>query len=84
VSLEQLEELVDVVARPLVDDVLDELEEVAAIEPTLDLLDLLFRERLDDVFAKRLGIAFLNRIAPESRICRTARLSRWMSMRVSV
>ena len=39
--LEQLEELVDVVAAPLVEDVGQELEEVAAVEAALDLFDLL-------------------------------------------
>ena len=52
----QLEELVDVVARPLVEHVGDELEEVAAVEAALDLLDLLLGEGFEDVFTQRLGV----------------------------
>ena len=58
--LEQLEELVDVVAAPLVEDVGQELEEVAAVEATLDLFDLLLGERLEDVLAQRFGVAFFD------------------------
>ena len=39
----QLEELVDVVAAPFIEHVREELEEIAAIEPTLDLFDLFLR-----------------------------------------
>ena len=61
-SLEEFEELVDVIAAPLVEHVRQELEEVPAVEPTLDLFDLLLRERLEDVLAQRLGITLLDRI----------------------
>src|SRR5262249_19571517 len=61
-SLQKLEQLVDVVAPPLVEHIGQELEEIAAVEATLDLFDLLLRERLEDVLAQRFGITFLNGI----------------------
>ncbi len=60
--LEELEELVHVVAAPLVEDVGQELEEVPAVDAALDLFDLLLGERLEDVFAQRLGVAFFDGI----------------------
>lgn len=58
--LEQLQELIDVVPAPLIDDVGQELEHVAMIETTFDLFDLFFRKRFENVFPKGLGIVFLD------------------------
>jgi hypothetical protein len=61
-GVEELHELVGVVARPLVEQVGQELEEIPAVETTLDLLDLIFGERLENVFAQRLDVALLDRV----------------------
>ena len=58
----QLEQLVDVVARPLVEHVGEELEEIARVQATLDLLDLLLGEGLEDVLAQSLAVALLDRV----------------------
>ena len=60
VGLEELEELVDVVPTPLVEDLGEEVVEVTAVDATLDLFDLLVAERLEDVLAERLGVALLD------------------------
>ena len=60
--LEELEELVDIVAAPLVEDVGQELEEVAAVDAALDLFDLLLGERLEDVLAQGFGVALFDGI----------------------
>ena len=46
------EELLDVVAAPLVQHVGQEFEEVGIVESSLDLLDLFFGERVEDVIAQ--------------------------------
>lgn len=58
----ELEELVDVVAAPLVEHVGEELEEVAAVEAALDLFDLFLRERFENVFAQRFDVPLLHRV----------------------
>ncbi len=60
-GLEELEQLVDVVPAPLVEDVGQKLEEICRIEAALDLFDLLFGECLEDVFTQGLGVPFLDR-----------------------
>ena len=60
--VDELEELVGIVARPLVEQVGEELEEIAVVETALDLLDLLFAERFEDVFSQRLDVAFFDRV----------------------
>lgn len=62
VRLEELEELVDLVARPLVEDVGEELVEVPAVDSTLDLLDLLVVEPFDDVLAEGVGVTLFDGI----------------------
>src|ERR1019366_4150692 len=61
-GVNQLEQLVCIVARPFVEQIGQELEEIAGVEPALDLLDLLFGERLENVFPQRLSVAFLDRV----------------------
>ena len=60
--VDELEELVGVVARPLVEQIGQELEEVAVVEAPLDLLDLLLGERLEDVLPERLDVALFDRV----------------------
>jgi hypothetical protein len=60
--VEELEKLVGIVAGPLVEQIGQELEEIAAIEATLDFFDLLFAESFEDVFAQRLDVALIDRV----------------------
>src|SRR5690606_32461150 len=59
-GLEQLEQLVGVVAAPLVEYVRQVFVEVGAIETTLDLFDLVLTERFEDLFSQRIEVAFLD------------------------
>jgi hypothetical protein len=60
--VEELHELVGVVAGPLVEQIGQELEEVACVEAALDLFDLILGERLEDVFSQGLDVALLDRV----------------------
>ncbi len=60
--VEELEELVHVVARPLVEHLCKELVEVAVVEAPLHFLDLFFRKRFENVLPQRLRVALLNRV----------------------
>lgn len=60
--IEELHELVGVVARPLVEQIGQELEEIAGVETALDLFDLIFGKRFEDVFSQRLDVALLDRV----------------------
>ena len=51
-GFQKLEKLVDVVAAPLVQYVLEKLEQLPAIEAPLDLLHLFLREGVEDVLAE--------------------------------
>jgi len=59
--LEQLEQLVGIVAAPLIQNIGQKLEKIAAIEAPFDLFDLLLRERFEHFFAQRFGVSLLDR-----------------------
>ena len=58
----ELEELLRVLTGPLVEDLRDEIVEIAAVDAALDLLDVLVREGLDQVLAERLGVPLFDRV----------------------
>lgn len=59
-GVDELEELIDVVARPLFEHVGEELVKIAVVETALDFLHLFFGESFENIFAQRLGIAFFD------------------------
>lgn len=61
-SLEQVEQFVDVVSAPLVEDLVDELGEVTAAEHLLEPLDLLLGKCLEDVLLQGLGVPLFDGI----------------------
>ena len=58
--LEQLEELVHVIAAPLVEDVGEKLVKIGVIQTTLDLFDLVLRKGLDDIVDERGNVVLLD------------------------
>ena len=61
-GLNDTEELLRVLTGPLVEDLRDEIVEIAAVDAALDLLDVLVREGLDQVLAERLGVPLFDRV----------------------